>query len=233
MSPRRAPRIPPNRTLVKAKGDLPLGVRTPWLGSRRALAVLLGCVALASQSRALAQVIEVRPDGATVTYAGPAIYSNAGVRPIVPLPPPPPVRASAQPSQPVAAAIAAASDRHQLSPRLIEAVAWRESRFDPNAVSPRGARGVMQLMPGAARLVGVDAGDPAANIDGGAAYLARMMRRFDGDLTLALAAYNAGPGAVTRYGGVPPFAETRAYIAAIFDRLAQAGPSENLAGIHP
>ena len=231
MSPRRAPRIPPNRTLVKAKGDLPLGVRTPWLSSRRALAVLLGCATLASQSRALAQVIEVRPDGATVTYAGPAIYSNAGVRPIVP--PPPPVRAGAHASQPVAAAIAAASDRHQLSPRLIEAVAWRESRFDPNAVSPRGARGVMQLMPGAARLVGVDAGDVLANVDGGAAYLAQMMRRFDGDLTLALAAYNAGPEAVARYGGVPPFAETRAYIAAIFDRLAQAGPSDTLAGIRP
>jgi soluble lytic murein transglycosylase-like protein len=78
----------------------------------------------------------------------------------------------------------------------------------------------MQLMPGAAREVGVDRFDLRQNIQGGAAYLSKMVNQFGGDLTLGLAAYNAGPEAVRRWGGVPPYAETRAYVAAILDRLA-------------
>ena len=98
-------------------------------------------------------------------------------------------------------------------------MAWRESGFNPDAVSPKGARGVMQLMPATARALGVDPSDPAANIDGGADYLSRLLRRFDGDLSKALAAYNAGPETVDRYGGVPPYAETAAYVGAILRRL--------------
>lgn len=89
------------------------------------------------------------------------------------------------------------------------------------AVSPKGARGVMQLMPGTARALGIDARDTIANIDGGADYLSRMMRRFDGDLVKTLAAYNAGPEAVDRYGGLPPYAETANYVRAILRRLGQ------------
>jgi soluble lytic murein transglycosylase-like protein len=78
----------------------------------------------------------------------------------------------------------------------------------------------MQLMPGTARALGVDASDPDSNIDGGADYLSQMMHRFGGDEAKALAAYNAGPGAVERYGGVPPYAETRAYVTSILGHLS-------------
>ncbi len=123
--------------------------------------------------------------------------------------------------------------RHRLSPHLVEAVAWQESRFNPAAVSPKGARGLMQLMPATARELGADPDDLAANADGGAAYLSRMLERFDDDMRLALAAYNAGPGAVERHGGVPPYAETRAYVDAVMDRLAAVGLDPQTSGTRP
>jgi soluble lytic murein transglycosylase-like protein len=83
--------------------------------------------------------------------------------------------------------------------------------------------GVMQLMPGTARQLGVDARDVASNIEGGALYLSQMLRRFEGDVPRALAAYNAGPEAVQRYGGIPPYAETQAYVRAILGRLGAVG----------
>jgi soluble lytic murein transglycosylase-like protein len=115
--------------------------------------------------------------------------------------------------------IATQAQAYGLSPRLVEAVAARESGFKTQAVSRKGALGVMQLMPETARKLGVDAGDLHGNIDGGVAYLSQMLDRFEGDLPRALAAYNAGPEAVQRYGGVPPYAETRAYVRAILGRL--------------
>jgi soluble lytic murein transglycosylase-like protein len=123
------------------------------------------------------------------------------------------------------AALRQAALRHDLSPSLVEAVAWRESQWNQNALSPKGARGVMQLMPGTARSLGVDARDLDGNVDGGAAYLAQMLRRFDGDIVRSLAAYNAGPQAVARYGGVPPYAETQAFVSSILDRLAVSATS--------
>ena len=162
-----------------------------------------------------AQVMDIRPDGTTATYKGPVIASSEGLRPLA-------LKIIAVPAPAVGAAIDRAAAHHALSPALIAAVAWQESRLQQNALSPKGARGVMQLMPGTARGLGVNAGDLSANVDGGAAYLAQMLDRFDGDIIKSLAAYNAGPEAVTRYGGVPPYPETQAYVSAVLGRLADS-----------
>ena len=101
-----------------------------------------------------------------------------------------------------------------------------ESRFDARAVSHAGAVGLMQLMPDTARELKVDPADPAQNARGGAAYLRGLLEMFDNDVELALAAYNAGPGAVRRHGGVPPYAETRAYVDAVMGYLAGAAEAD-------
>ena len=185
---------------------------------------LLTAAILALAATAQAQVLEVQPDGAVVRYDRPTQFLGSEARAIAPAPitrRPAATSGLAAPSNATAQAIHDAAARHQVDERLVEAVAWRESGFNPSAVSPKGARGVMQLMPGTARTLGVDPADPAANIDGGADYLSRLLRRFGGDRTKALAAYNAGPEAVDRYGGVPPYAETAAYVGAILRRLGR------------
>ncbi|HEX5760967.1 MAG TPA: lytic transglycosylase domain-containing protein [Thermoanaerobaculia bacterium] len=106
--------------------------------------------------------------------------------------------------------------RHELEPKLVRALIQVESAWNPAAVSHKGAVGLMQLMPGtAAQLAVSDPYDADQNIRGGTAYLRRMIDRFDGRVDLALAAYNAGPKAVERFGGIPPYAETRAYVRRI------------------
>lgn len=109
--------------------------------------------------------------------------------------------------------------RYSLSPALLEALVWQESRWHNEAVSPKGAMGLTQLMPATAQALGVDPRDPVANLEGGARYLRLMLDRFGGDVVKALAAYNAGPERVERAGGVPAIRETRAYVAAIMARL--------------
>lgn len=124
-------------------------------------------------------------------------------------------RASVQPRTTRAydPAIARASKQHGVSPALVKAVIAAESGFDPEAISQKGAQGLMQLMPTTAERLGVDdALDPWQNIDGGTRYLSQMIERFPGELNLALAAYNAGPEAVKRHQGVPPYEETRTYV---------------------
>jgi len=109
-----------------------------------------------------------------------------------------------------------AAQTHDVDPQLLVAIAGRESAMNPNAVSHAGACGLMQLMPATARILGIDnIFDPQENIFGAARYLRSLLDRFNGDIDLTLAAYNAGPGAVLRYNGVPPYPETQAYVKSV------------------
>lgn len=123
--------------------------------------------------------------------------------------------------------IDAIAARHGLDPLLVRAVIRAESNFDPKAVSPKGAAGLMQLMPETAQRYGVENRfDPAQNVAGGVRYLRDLIAMFEGDLTLALAAYNAGEGAVLKYGRrVPPYAESQQYVVRVrsfYERLRRA-----------
>jgi len=118
--------------------------------------------------------------------------------------------------------------RFGMDPKLIEAVIHAESNFDPQAVSPAGAIGLMQLMPETAREMGVvNSRDPFQNITGGTRYLSRLLANFKGDTRLALAAYNAGIGPVKRYGSIPPYAETRHYVQRVLAKRARQARHEN------
>jgi len=116
-----------------------------------------------------------------------------------------------------------AAQTHGIDPRLLVAIAHRESAMNPNATSRAGACGLMQLMPATARFLGVsNIFDPHENVFGAARYLRTLLDTFHGDLDLTLAAYNAGPGAVLRYKGVPPYPETQAYVKYVRARYEQA-----------
>lgn len=167
-----------------------------------------------------AQVLEIGADGAVTRFEGPAVFTDDGAKALVQDAPVADVSIGADA---VRQQISTAANAYALDPKLVEAVAWRESRFHTGALSAKGAIGVMQLMPDTARDLGVDPRDPAQNIRGGALYLRRMMSAFGGDVRLALAAYNAGPAAVRKHGGVPPYAETQAYVTSILGRMAATG----------
>jgi soluble lytic murein transglycosylase-like protein len=123
---------------------------------------------------------------------------------------------------PFGAEITAAAQKHGIDPALLAGLVKQESNFNPNAGSPAGARGLTQLMPGTAVGLGVtNVLDPIQSLDGGAKYLRQQLDAFGGDVTRALAAYNAGPGAVQRYGGVPPYAETQNYVRIVQANAAQ------------
>jgi soluble lytic murein transglycosylase-like protein len=137
----------------------------------------------------------------------------------VPLPPaaPPPVKDAA-------ALLREAARRTGLPPALVESVARVESNLRPDAVSPKGALGVMQLMPATARALEADPHDTAQNIDAGARLLRDLLIKYDGNVVKALSAYNAGSGAVDRYRGMPPYAETRDYVDKVIrDYVKQGG----------
>jgi len=191
----------------------------PLVQKWRVLALACAGMLLAA-SPAFADVIEIGADGAITRIGGPVIVNDAGTAPIAAPRTPHPGLA------PLAPRFAAAGGHTQLSPRLLEAVAWAESRFNQSARSRAGAQGVMQLMPGTAASLGFNARDVDQNVRGGAAYLRQMLDLFGNDLVLALAAYNAGPDAVRRYGGVPPYPETQAYVAAVLAYLADAAKED-------
>lgn len=183
-------------------------------------ALALMAAVLAAAGTANGAVIEIGPDGSVTTIEGPQIVTIEGAQPILPPPAPSADRSMRAAPRDVALHLERAGEVADLDPALLEAVAWVESRFNQSARSPKGAIGLMQLMPGTAADLGVDPRDTGQNAAGGAAYLRRMLALFKGDLQLTLAAYNAGPAAVRRYGGVPPFKETQAYVAAVLERMA-------------
>jgi len=122
----------------------------------------------------------------------------------------------------------AAGQKYNLSPDLLKAVAKVESTFRPHLVSKSGAMGIMQIMPGTARYLGVDDPfDPEQSIMGGARYLRENLDRFEGDIKLALAAYNAGWPAVKKHGGIPPFRETQAYVPKVLGYFGSDEPAYN------
>ncbi len=122
------------------------------------------------------------------------------------------LRSRLLPSEDLDSAIDEISARYGVDEKLVRSVISVESAWRPDALSPKGAIGLMQLMPGTARMLAVDPKDPVQNIEGGVKYLAQLSEKYSGDLEKTLAAYNAGPGRVDRYGGIPPFKETEAYV---------------------
>ena len=136
-----------------------------------------------------------------------------------PLPTPAPFQRASQPGPAplhLDDVVNSASDRYRLDPDLVNSVIKAESGFNVRAVSPKGAQGLMQLMPGTASSLGVsNAFDPEANVEGGTKYLRELLERYNFDLVKALAAYNAGPQRVEQFGGVPPYYETRVYVAKV------------------
>jgi soluble lytic murein transglycosylase-like protein len=160
------------------------------------------------------------------TIAG---YEQEEIAPAVPIPPTAPIPAPAaagapaKPQTPKEMA-AQAAQKYLLPDSFVQSVMKAESGFQPDAVSPKGAVGLMQLMPETARELGVDPRDPHQNANGGAQYLRELLARYESDpdqVLLALAAYNAGPGAVDRYHGVPPYRETREYILRVLKNWNQ------------
>jgi hypothetical protein len=131
-----------------------------------------------------------------------------------------------------------AGNKYNISPALLKAVASAESGFNPEAISSSGAVGLMQIMPETARQLGIDPRDPVQSIQGAASYLRTLLNQFNGNTMLAIAAYNAGPGAVARYNGIPPFKETQNYVVQVAELMKRyssnsAGPANGSVNYAP
>ena len=182
-------------------------------------------------SRADAQVMEISPDGVvsvrdgsgeatwTVVQGSSEATQDPALEIDVPAGALTNIDQAAVPSR-FAAAAQNAAGAAGISPALLSALVWQESRWNPSAVSPKGAVGLTQLMPQTARELGVDPTDPVANLAGGARYLRQLLNSFDGNVEKALAAYNAGPARVVRANGIPAIPETRAYVASVVQRIS-------------
>jgi soluble lytic murein transglycosylase-like protein len=198
-----------------------------WRAGVAAMVVAAGVAA----SPAAAQVMDIAPDGTVSVRQG----SGAATWEVVSPASDKTVDQNGQPILPAyaysqtapapvppqfATALTHAAAAANVSPTLLSALVWQESRWNPQAVSPKGAMGLAQLMPATARNLGVNPADPIANLNGGARYLRMLLDQFDGDVEKALAAYNAGPGRVRSAGGVPAIAETRNYVSSIVRRIS-------------
>lgn len=167
-------------------------------------------------------IISFEPDEAAPPIASTLAAAAPAEQPRQPEAPPPPAKPDAH------ALVKDAAARTGLPPAFVESVAKTESGFDPAAVSPKGAVGVMQLMPATAKALGADPGDPAQNIDAGARLLRELLLKYNGDVVKALAAYNAGEAAVDHYQGVPPYPETQHYVNTVVrDYLSNSAGSSS------
>jgi soluble lytic murein transglycosylase-like protein len=189
----------------------------------RWVAIIAGIFAFTIPNISAAQVyqigdggaVSVREGGGVVVWRDPATDNKPTPKPeaSVALP------VSVPSPQNYATALQRSAQHYGLSPALLEAVVWQESRWHDGAISPKGAIGLAQLMPATALALRVDAHDPIANLDAGAHYLRLLLDHFGGDVVKALAAYNAGVARVERAGGIPPIHETQNYVTAILARL--------------
>ena len=200
-----------------------------------------GLAALLGTSAATAHVIEVSRDGAISVRdgGGAAVWESfdatgqqTATRPVILG-----ADTDAQPNVTIlrpatgvperyAALNAMAAASANISPSLLAALVWQESRWNPQALSPKGAIGLAQLMPATARDLGVDPRDPVANLTGGARYLRQLLDGFDGNVEKALAAYNAGAGRVRKANGIPAIRETQDYVRSIVQRVASISPGD-------
>ena len=177
---------------------------------------MFSCFILASAGLALTPARAADPAAATVVRAD--ARTGRLVRSVVETRKPAPTERKAQ----VQALVREAAEKHKVDPLLVHSVIEAESSYNPYAVSPAGAEGLMQLMPATARDLGVkNSFDPKQNIEAGVRYLKQLQEQY-GDDRLALAAYNAGPGAVAKYKWVPPYRETQEYVAKVTGRYAEA-----------
>lgn len=187
------------------------------MSARIAAALAIGLAIMAGPMRCDAQTIYHYQDRSGTVHLS-DIRTNSEYRPYFTFR----IPETADRSQ-IAAYIARAARQNGVDPALVTAMVEVESGFSVKAVSPKGAQGLMQIMPATARdLKLTDSFDAAKNIEAGTRYLRQLLDRFGGDVKLALAAYNAGPGTVSRHGGVPPIAETRQYIDKVKGRYGKA-----------
>jgi soluble lytic murein transglycosylase-like protein len=187
----------------------------------------LGRVLAERRPIGLSEVV-YRSLGNARTLTPPREHSQAAPMPLLPAARAPvPLKQPLPSISPLEPIVARAAERHGLDPRLLHAVIACESAGNPQAQSPRGAKGLMQLVDSTAQMLGVrDVYDPEENVEGGARYLKSLLNRFHQKLEWALAAYNAGPSAVERHQGVPPYAETKRYVKKVLELVQGPGAGE-------
>ena len=228
-APSRHPAAVPMPTLTK--------INAPgWNLSRQvASAVCLLSLAVCPPTISGEIVSFTEPDGRRIfSNTGAISISSAGPPPAPEPGTRPRIRGKGRPPVGIGRLIDRIARKHGMDPELVKAVAKVESNYNPTAISPKGALGVMQLLPATAQRFGVaDAYNPAQNIEGGIRYLKFLRDQFPGNLSLVLAAYNAGENAVRKHGGIPPYRETRDYVHKIRQLYGRNLPDPSAGGVKP